>query len=434
MKQLSEQLLIPLMFALMHTLLLSSFVPPAGRQTALKRSVLIAGSVLVQMLIRQFEVFDGLISYLYLAACIGAAFSFFCLWSELSWKAALQRALCYVLLTECVTMILGHFSQKLFGVDVFRTLPAWRETLSMGFMGLVSWMLLYVLRHFFPPETLVDSNSLVLSILSAVPYLYAWRITVWLPIAHEEVPLSVVLTLMASCFLALILIVSLESRLFAEKEKQQAQAMQRVMERQQQQYILRKSNIDQVRRQYHDMKNLLLYLENKPSSENLRSHVKKILGDIHPFENILDTGNEALDILLSEKLRLCEQKHIACTVIADGALFSFISPMDMVTIVGNAMDNAIEACLCNPEEERFIQVRTAKQKGFAVLSFSNSCDGQIHAVAGRLTTRKQDRENHGFGLANICRAAQGYGGEVSWRVDEDEFILTLLFPITEASV
>ncbi|MGM9603835.1 MAG: ATP-binding protein [Faecousia sp.] len=434
MNLMSRQLLIPLMFALMHTLLLSSFVPPAGKRTALQRSALIAGSVLVQVLIRRFEIFDGLISYLYLAACIGAAFAFFCLWSELSWKAALQRALCYVLLTECVTTILGHFSQKMFGEDIFRTLPVWREILSMGFMGLVNGLLLYVLRHCFSPEALVDSNSLVLSILSAVPYLYAWRITVWLPIAHEAVPISVILTLIASCFLALILIVSLESRLFAEKEKQQAQAMQRVMERQQQQYILRKNNIDQVRRQYHDMKNLLLYLENKPSSENLRSHVKKILGDIHPFETILDTGNEAMDILLSEKLRQCEQWHITCTVIADGGLFSFISPMDMVTIVGNAMDNAIEACLCNPEEERFIQVRTAKQTGFAVLSFSNSCDGQVHAVAGRLTTRKPDRENHGFGLANICRAAQGYNGEVSWSIDEDEFTLTLLFPLTESSV
>lgn len=429
----SSQLVIPLMFALIHTLLLSSFVPPAGKRTTFQRSVLIAESILMQTLIRQFEYFDGPISYLYLATCVGAALAFFCLWSELPWKAALQRALCYVLLTECVTMILSHISQKMLGEDIFRTLPVWRVILSMGLMGLVNGLLLYVLRHCFSPDALVDSNSLVLSILSAVPFLYSWRITVWLPIEHEAVPISVIFTLTASCFLALILIVSLESRLYAEKEKQQAQAMQRVMERQQQQYILRKNNIDQVRRQYHDMKNLLLYLENRPSSENLQSHIRKMLGDIHPFETIVDTGNEAMDILLSEKLRQCEQWHITCTVIADGGLFGFISPMDMVTIVGNAMDNAIEACLCNPEEERFIQVRTAKQPGFAVLSFSNSCDGQVHTVAGRLTTKKPDRENHGFGLANICRAAQCYHAEVSWSIDEDEFTLTLLFPLTEPS-
>lgn len=433
MSPMHEQFGISLMFALMHTLLLSDFVPPSGRRTALQRAALLAGSILVQMLIRRLEVFDGLISYLYLMACIGAAFAFFCAWSELSWKAALQRALCYVLLTECVTMILSHFSQKVFGVDVFRTLPLGRTTLAIGLMGLVNGLLLSVLRRCFPPETLVDSNSLALSILSAAPYLYAWRITVWLPIAHEDVPLSVILTLIASCFLALILIVSLESRLFAEKEKQQAQAMQRIMERQQQQYILRKNNIDQVRRQYHDMKNLLLYLENKPSGESLRSHIQAMLGDMHPFETILDTGNEAMDILLSEKLRQCERHHITCTVMADGGLLGFISPMDMVTLVGNAMDNAIEACLRCPETERFIQVRTAKQAGFAVLSFSNSCDGRISAVAGRLTTRKPDRENHGFGLANICRTAQTYRGEVTWRVEEDEFLLTLLFPLAEAS-
>lgn len=142
---------------------------------------------------------------------------------------------------------------------------------------------------------------------------------------------------------------------------------------------------------------------------------------------MLDTGNEALDILLSEKLRQCGEKQIVCTVLADGALLRFIHPLDLVTIVGNAMDNAIEACLRVPEGARFIQVRTVQQNGFAVLSFSNSCDGEIRTAGRRILTGKQDRENHGFGLANIRRAIEGYGGEMSWRAGDGEFTLTLLF-------
>lgn len=423
----AERILAEMLFALMHTLLLAGFIGPGPGRTAPQRGALLLGCALAQALIRRFESLDGLTGYLFLSACIGAAFAFIRLWSGLPWKAALQRALCYVLLTECVTLTLCHLSQELLGADIFRTLPLRRELPAMIAMGLCNALLLRVLRHFLPPEALVDGNSLTLSLLSAVPYLYAWRITAWLPVAHENVPLSVILTMIASCFLSLVLIVSLESRLFAEREKQKAQVMQRVMELRQQQYILKKSSIEQVRRQYHDMKNLLLYLENRPSQENLRAHLAKILDDIRPFENVLDTGNEALDILLSEKLRQCGEKQIVCTVLADGALLRFIHPLDLVTIVGNAMDNAIEACLRVPEGARFIQVRTVQQNGFAVLSFSNSCDGEIRTAGRRILTGKQDRENHGFGLANIRRAIEGYGGEMSWRAGDGEFTLTLLF-------
>ena len=68
-----------------------------------------------------------------------------------------------------------------------------------------------------------------------------------------------------------------------------------------------------------------------------------------------------------------------------------------------------------------------QQDGFVILSFSNSCEGEIRAAGGRILTSKQDRENHGFGLANIRRAIEGYGGEMSWRAGDGEFTLTLLF-------
>lgn len=428
-----NQLAVPLLFALMHTLLLSRFIPPGPHRTADQRGLALVLVTALRVGVQQLESLPGMTAYLYLAACVGVSFGFILLWSDFPWRAALQRSLCYVLLTECVTLTLCHASQRLLGADIFRSLPLWREALAMAGMGLTDALLLRALKHFFPAEALVDANSLMLSFLSAVPYLYVWRITIWLPIAHEDVPNAIILTMIASCALSLSLIVSLESRLFAEKEKQQAQAMQRMMELRQQQYLLKKNSIEQVRRQYHDMKNLLLYLEKAPTRENMQAHVARILDEIHPFENVLDTGNEVMDILLSEKLRQCESRQIVCTVIADGALLGFIQALDLVTIIGNAMDNAIEACLRVPPGQRFIQVRTVRQERFAILSFSNSCDGQASAASDRLLTRKHDRENHGFGLANIRRAIQPYGGEMRWRLDGDEFSLTLLFQLPAAS-
>jgi len=419
---------VALGFALMHTFLLARFLPPREPASPRERALLLGLCGVSQLGVRLFEGAEGLWGYLYLAAALAASFAFLLLWSGLPWKAVFQRALCYLLLTECVTLLLCHTSQKLLGMDIFRAGSPLIGAPALALMALISDLLLRALKRFFPPEVQVDLNSLTLSLLSAVPYLFTFKITVWLPIAHESVPLSMILTLAASCLLSLTLIVSLESRLFAEKEKRQAQAMQHVMELRQQQYIMKRNSIEQVRRQYHDMKNLLLYLENRPSAENLQAHLSKMLGDIRPFENVLDTGSDVLDILLSEKLELCRQSHIVCTVIADGALFSFVRPLDLVTLAGNAMDNAIEACLRLPEAARFIQVRTLEREGFCSLVFLNSCAGEIREINGKLPTLKRDGENHGFGLANIRRVMEDYDGEMSWQAEAGEFTLTLLFP------
>ena len=427
MNMIADRLVVPLLFALMHVSLISRFVVPAQKWTLRKRVIIMLFGMVAHGIARRLESLDGMASYLYLAASITAVYGFIWVWSGLQWKAALQRALCYVLLTECLTLSLCHVSQETLGLDIFRSEPLWRMILAMAVMWLVNALSLSALAHCFPPEVLVDGNSLILSLLSSIPFLYAWRITVWLPVAHEDVPLAAIITMMSSCFLSLILIVSLESRLYEEREKQKAQAMQRVMELRQQQYIIRKNSIEQVRRQYHDMKNLLLYLEKAPTRENMRAHMAKIIDEMHPFETVLDTGNEVMDILLGEKLNQCEKNHIVCTVIADGGMLSFIAPLDLVTILGNAMDNAIEACMRVPEGQRFIQVRTMQQDGFSILSFSNSCDGRTFLCGKLLLTRKRDPENHGFGLANIRRTVEKYEGEMNWHADEEEFTLTLLF-------
>ena len=137
-----------------------------------------------------------------------------------------------------------------------------------------------------------------------------------------------------------------------------------------------------------------------------------------------------MDVLLGEKLAACQQEGIACTVMADGAALAFIKPLDLVAMLGNAMDNAIEACMHLPKDSaRYIQVRTARRQGFILLLVRNSCKGGSSVQDGHFVTTKEDSENHGYGLSSIRRAVQGYGGEMTCRMEDGEFSLTLLFPV-----
>ena len=161
----------------------------------------------------------------------------------------------------------------------------------------------------------------------------------------------------------------------------------------------------------------------------MRACIEKTLSGVQPFERVLETGSEAADILLGDKMAACQQEGITCTVMLDGALLSFIAELDLVTILGNAMDNAIEACRRMPQgAARYIQVRTREMPGFILLHVVNSCTGQARMEGSRFLTIKEDAENHGFGLSSIRHTAESYHGEMACRMEDGEFSLSLIFP------
>ena len=416
------------LFGLALTVLLFSFAP---RQASLSKMQTIGICCAAAVLLSLTQLTASWQNFMYyphvlLVYCVSSALLW--LWTGWDWRAAFQRAVSWYLITEYNLLLFSFFSQRMWGEDLFRSLPVWRMALSCMGLTLISFGVLFLVRHIFPASVKASGSTLSMCLLSMEPYLFVRQITLWLPVRVEDVTFAVVIMLALSVLLSLILSISLERLLNAENEKRRAMARQMDAERLQQQYILRKNSIDAVRQQYHDMKNLLLYLEKAPSTQNVHAHLDKMLRSIQPFETVLDTGNDAVDILLGEKLEACRKQNIPCTVMADGALLSFIDQLDLVTILGNAMDNAMEACRHVPVPDRLIQVRTAEARGFAVLHIHNSCSEEISVHGSIPPTTKRDGENHGFGLSNIQRVMKSYGGEVRCEAQGGEFTLTLLFP------
>lgn len=336
-----------------------------------------------------------------------------------------------MLVTECTKLGTSYFSQQVFGNDMVRSAVPWQAILAFGLLFLLNVGLLTFYRRFLPAEIHSDHSTFLLSLLSSLPYFFVCEITVWLPLQVEGLPPTIVLILVLSCLLALLSIATLERRLQVEIDLRRAQNMQHMLQLRQQQFENTRQSIESVRSKYHDMKNLLLYIDQTSGDrEKLRSRVQGMLNEIRPYELALNTGNEAIDILLNDKLAVCRDEGISCTAMVDGDMLSFIDAVDLVTIFGNAMDNAIEACRHLPEgAAKFIHVRTGSRPGFAVLHFSNSYDADHvqHGDDGRLATIKPDHENHGFGLRSIEAAVRRYQGEMSISMAEGEFSMTLLF-------
>ena len=114
------------------------------------------------------------------------------------------------------------------------------------------------------------------------------------------------------------------------------------------------------------------------------------------------TGNSVLDTVLTGKSLYCAKRQIKLTCVADGAQLSFMDVMDICTLFGNALDNAIECELSIPDKEkRLIHLEVYTKKDFLVIRCENYCPAPPVFQDGLPMTTKADREYHGYVLKSM---------------------------------
>ncbi len=184
---------------------------------------------------------------------------------------------------------------------------------------------------------------------------------------------------------------------------------------------------ERVRSIYHDLKNHLLVLQAEAGgSRQMQESLETLQSQMEGYENYQQTGNEFLDILIRDKARTAQEKQIDFHVgisFGDGC---FIDPLDISTIFGNALDNAIEANEKLPEDQRLITVKADRIRNMLIISVANNSLPHIALSEG---TTKRDTFLHGFGLPNIRSAVQKYGGQCSTKSENGIFTLKIVIPI-----
>ena len=183
---------------------------------------------------------------------------------------------------------------------------------------------------------------------------------------------------------------------------------------------------ERVRRIYHDMKNHLLILENQPGTDETRRTASRLREQIADYENYVHTGNEFLDIIIRDKSAKAREKHIDFNAVIRFENGEFMEPLDISTIFGNAIDNAIEASEKLPEDRRLITVKAAKVRDMLMITAENNMEPDSLPDEG---TSKSDRFLHGFGIPNIRKAAEKYDGQCSISAKDGVFRLKVMIPV-----
>lgn len=228
--------------------------------------------------------------------------------------------------------------------------------------------------------------------------------------------------LYAGTFLALYLYErsSQQNQIIREQEQfeQQMESQLKHMDE-----IVLKQN--ELRRVKHDMANQLIaiksYLDNADISGG-QQYVAGLTDQLQYISPSINTGNNALDAILSTKKSLAESKGIVFNNEIRIQERLPLDAKDLCIIFGNALDNAIEACDRLPENaEKRIDLLLVQDAHTLFCTLSNTAPANNDR---RFTTSKTDTINHGFGLQNIRDALANYGAEPVIEQEGERFSLS----------
>ena len=181
------------------------------------------------------------------------------------------------------------------------------------------------------------------------------------------------------------------------------------------------------RHDYHNHIQAMLALTDNPGE--LRRYLWKLNDDLTTVDAVLKTGNVMVDAILNSKLSLIKSKNIAVNAKASVPSELRISEIDLCAIIGNLLDNAMEACLRQPEgEERFIRVYIGVLKKQLYICVTNSMGGEVKK-SGKTYLSTKDSDAHGFGLMRIDRLADKYEGYVNRQSEEGAFATEVMLPL-----
>ena len=157
------------------------------------------------------------------------------------------------------------------------------------------------------------------------------------------------------------------------------------------------------------------------NKENANEYTDRIVKTLKPLIPIRYTGNPILDILLTDKKRLATEKNIKFEIKINNVDINFIEAIELTTIFGNLLDNAIEACE-NIEEEKKIILNMEQYHEMVIIRIENTC-GIIKWRNGFPISEKG--KNRGIGLNNVRRCIEKYDGNINFKQQDNYFVVDM---------
>lgn len=249
--------------------------------------------------------------------------------------------------------------------------------------------------------------------------------------------------------MSVLLLVSTQDKLMSELDM-----LTHLNEAKMRHYDMSRENMELVNAKFHDVRKGLAQLrstmqkmEHTGKSESLdmnsqppMNSMQELENAIHIYDSIYQTGNDLIDALLTEKSLYCVAHDIVLNAIVDGKSLDFLEPSEISALLGNVLDNAIEASedVQLSDTQRVIELNCHRAGGYAVIESSNffAHEVTISPDTGLPVTSKKDKRFHGYGMKSIEMTTHERGGKVVVHVDEQDkiFEIRIVIPTPHGEV
>ena len=344
----------------------------------------------------------------------------------------------------------GKAIYKLFYVFIYMMIIMIADPILMG--------MLYILNFGHPEDFLFGSFGRILGMIAA-KILYMWMVVFITRILMKkvrELPLRYWITIILIPIISVLVLFSISTAVsmpenskyiwinissifgiayiniamfnFFDSYSNQIKLsfMETVAEREAANYKLLKLSYQDMKRLKHDIQNELIIINDLIADkkyEAAESHGAELSRFVEKSASVCYTGNEAVDSLINIKGITAAKMNIRFITKMKIITEMRVNSLELCRIIGNALDNAIEACCKIPIEERYICVSIKEIEGNIMLEITNS---SYDVDTEDFSTTKKNKKLHGYGISSIRSSAERIGGILSFDYSSGEFSVKLI--------
>ena len=282
-------------------------------------------------------------------------------------------------------------------------------------------------KHFYRLSTL--KNRWLVSLLIGSAFVYGVTQYIMNAILSHDVytmrQASIVSFLVLLLFFLVfsLLLLTISSR---DQERAQRLVLQQTDRLMEKNYQMIHQDLQENAKRLHDFHHHLqaiLGLAEQAGDQKTEEYVQSLLDVSYRDVRMCSCGNDIIDAVINCSAAEAARSHINFQYNVElSSSLSQISPIDLCAVLGNQVENALDACRKIPDSQRrFIQVSIRQNKSFVVIQVINSAYRNPFTADGRLVTNKEDSEFHGLGLKSIQDTVDKYNGYLTNSYENHQF-------------
>lgn len=212
-----------------------------------------------------------------------------------------------------------------------------------------------------------------------------------------------------------------ESRIFRLQVKSQAEKYQSISD-----------NFEKQKKRTHEYKNQIECMESllvQKQYSKLEEYVKGICGRLDKELDAIDTNNIIVNAILNTKYQEAEENGIVFVLRVNDLSSLRFKDEDIVIILSNLLNNAIEACKKCDSNRRILKLKFVKEDGMIKIGVRNTFNNPILYENGEIkSTKLVKTEEHGVGIKNIIEIIEKYDGSYVIKDENQEFYFSIIIP------